>query len=158
MNETDRQWHISHLTGARLRVLAVLCVWRQSFDDQVGSGGATVAELASATGRSTSTVRDAVDRALRLGWVIAVGDGTAAVAGPGRRAARYAVTPAGRTEIARLSAAEVANDKTVELPVITNDDKPSSTVMTAPRRDRRGKPDWCTPGHGACRDCRHREN
>lgn len=163
MSDADREWHRGYLSGgARLRVLAILCVWRQSFGDQVGSGGASVADLAQATGSSTTTVRDALNHALYLEWAIAV-DGTAPVASQGRRATRYAMTPAGREAVTRLARDA---DETIELPVIAENDRLSSSTMTPSsarmtttpaRRDRRGKPDWCTPGHGACRDCAHLE-
>lgn len=92
------------------------------------------------------TVRLMLADARVAGWVDLAERATPPVAG-------YVITDEGRTNLARLARLHTVDVNNADDTVIDGNDTVSSTTMT-PVRDRRGRPDWCTPGKGVCQACK----
>lgn len=139
MTPDERQFHVARLsTPSAGRVL-----------DALGAAGEPVraADLAAVAQVSISATREVLARAHKLNLVVQH-------VAPGKVASRWSLTTGGWDHLAGLrSLYAPASVNDVDASAIDHDDRPSSTTMT-PTRDRRGKPGWCTPGVGACKDCK----
>lgn len=139
MTPDEQQFHVARLsTPTSERVF-----------DALGAAGepVTASDLAAVARVSLSTTREILARAHKLNLVVQH-------AAPGKVPSRWSLTSRGWDHLAGLRslyAPAAVND--VDASVIDHDDQPSSTTMT-PAKDRRGKPDWCTPGVGACISCK----
>jgi hypothetical protein len=124
----SREWHKAKLsTPSAVKVLAALAEATERV---------TATEVADAAGTSVTTTREVLTRAFQLGWA------TKHVART--EPARYSLTAAGLAHLRDVDVFDAAPDGTA----ISPDDQSSSAPMAV-----RGKPSWCTPGHGVCAHC-----
>lgn len=139
MTPDERQFHVDRLsTPTAERVLAALGGVCQAV---------TASDLAHLAQVSISATRDVLARAYKLNWVVQR-------VTPGKTAAQWVLTTRGWDHLGALRSVHApASVNDVDASAIDHDDQPSSSTMT-PARDRRGKPDWCTPGAGVCNLCK----
>lgn len=130
----NRQRHLARLsTPSALKVLVTL----GKMPTPIGA-----VTLGKAAGVSESTTREVLSRAIRTGLAVRHDGDRPTDAG------RFALTTAGWDHIAACKQTFIDGDEAAN----AVDDQSSSTTMTT-GRGRRGKPDWCTPGHGVCIGC-----
>lgn len=138
MTPDERQFHAARISTPTAReIFAALAA---------ASAPVTAAEVATVAQVSISATRDVLARAHKLNFVVQY-----ATAG---NAHHWALSTSGWDHLAALQSSYApgsVND--VDASAIDHDDQPSSTTKTE-RTDRRGKPNWCTPGRGVCQQCK----
>lgn len=146
----QRSWLLGQLsTDTARRVLALLTCH---------AGACTATFLAGSSGVDLPETRRILVKAFTVGLVDYHHD-------TGTDTIRYTITAAGRDHLNRPPApipgstyerVEIIDDPAPviddDASAIVVDDQPSSAPMTGPAR--RGRPTWCTPGHGVCLGCK----
>lgn len=143
--EPDRQWAEQGIRDAVERLssregVQVLAAVAMHASPPAADG------LAMFTRLPVEVVRSLLLDARLAAWVTAVDRAQPPTLG-------YVITDKGRTNLARLARLHTIDVNNADDTVNDVDDNTSSTTMTTPVRDRRGRPDWCTPGTGVCRHC-----
>lgn len=130
----DERWHIINnlSTATAYRILSILGDVTEPVD---------VRQLAVSCAVSPSSCRQAINQAVSVGFAHAHVDAHFSTI-------TYSLTTSGAAHVRDVAAKyEAVID--VNAALIDDNDQSSSSSMT----DRRGRPDWCTPGRGACTGC-----
>jgi hypothetical protein len=130
----DERWHVINnlSTATAYRILSFLGAVTEPID---------VRQLAVTCAVAASVCRQAINQAVSVGFAHAHVD-------PHFTTITYSLTVSGAAHV-RGVAAKYDAVIDVNAAAIDINDQPSLTSMTA----RRGRPDWCTPGHGVCTGC-----